>query len=179
MTPRHLSRQVLALESLKDAYRQRVNLALEIFGQGLWQNPNLQPSCFVLADATVWLKAAECTLGRWAWLNRLAQGEDDASLSARGELAREALTRCTREVESRLRRFDEELPHLRRGYYPPEIRAASLLFQQSVGAEQDLLTSQTAKAVGVPYAGDPEALGRLPGLLAPGTRPPAAGSGVE
>jgi len=29
-----------------------------------------------------------------------------------------------------LRRFDEELTHLRRGYYAPEIRAASLLFEQ-------------------------------------------------
>src|SRR5207248_965458 len=33
-------------------------------------------------------------------------------------------------VQNRLRRFDEELAHLRRGFYVPEIRAASLLFHR-------------------------------------------------
>src|SRR5439155_24203224 len=49
------------------------------------------------------------------------------------EVGRRALARCFSEIEHRLKRFDEELMHLRRGYYAPEIRAASLLLQQATG----------------------------------------------
>src|SRR6202011_5358042 len=39
--PAHLSREVLELEVLKGTIRQRLQAALTLFGQGLWQNPNL------------------------------------------------------------------------------------------------------------------------------------------
>src|SRR5262249_14794777 len=48
-----------------------------------------------------------------------------------GVVGRGALARCQAEVRQRLRRFDEELTHLRRGYYAPAVRAASLLFNQA------------------------------------------------
>jgi hypothetical protein len=50
--------------------RQRLQAALTLFGQGLWQNPNLQANCFLLAEAAAWIKAADSTLARLAWLSR-------------------------------------------------------------------------------------------------------------
>lgn len=41
------------------------------------------------------------------------------------------MARCCSEVRERIRRFDDELTHLRRGYYAPEIRAASLAFHRA------------------------------------------------
>jgi electron transfer flavoprotein-quinone oxidoreductase len=158
--PRHLGREALELEALKGDARQRVEAALEIFGQGLWQNPNLQANCFLLAEVAAWLKAADSTLYRLAWLSRLelAAGgqwaeEGGAAQQLPGEpageagkappdllaglqaplstgLAQRAFARCCAEVRDRLRSFDGELSHLRRGYYAPEVRAASLLFDR-------------------------------------------------
>jgi hypothetical protein len=42
-------------------------------------------------------------------------------------LGRRALARCFGEIGDRLRRFGEELPSLRRGYYAAHVRAASLV----------------------------------------------------
>src|SRR5207253_2551571 len=69
--PQHTGREALELEALKGDVRQRIEAALEIFGQGLWQNPSLQANCFLLAEMAAWLKAADSTLGRLAWLSRL------------------------------------------------------------------------------------------------------------
>jgi alkylation response protein AidB-like acyl-CoA dehydrogenase/flavin-dependent dehydrogenase/electron transfer flavoprotein alpha subunit/ferredoxin-like protein FixX len=128
--PDYLGRESLELEALKGEVRQRVTAALETFGQEVWQNPNLQANCFLLAESAAWLKAADSTLGRLAWLERQAQADESAEPLPKLELAQRALNRCNAEVRHRLRRFDEELAHLRRGYYAPEIRAASLLFDR-------------------------------------------------
>lgn len=158
-SPKHLSREALEHEALKGGLRQRVEAALALFGQELWQNPNLQANCFLLAEAAAWLKAADSTLGRLAWLLRGASDDTSAatditpkpegeSLSPRGEdrippslddvsrlaIARNALERCHAEIRERLTRFDEELTHLRRGFYAPEVRAASLLFDRDAHA---------------------------------------------
>jgi alkylation response protein AidB-like acyl-CoA dehydrogenase/flavin-dependent dehydrogenase/electron transfer flavoprotein alpha subunit/ferredoxin-like protein FixX len=128
--PGYLGPEALQLEAQKAEFRQRLVAALEVFGQELWQNPNLQANCFLLAEAAAWLKAADSTFGRLAWLDRQAQADENTVPSARFEVGRRALARCAAEVRQRLRRFDEELAHLRRGYYAPEVRAASLLFDR-------------------------------------------------
>jgi len=128
--PDFLGREALEMEALKGDVRQRISAALETFGQELWQNPNLQANCFLLAESAAWLKAADSTLGRLAWLERQAQADESAEPSPKLDLASRALARCNNEVRHRLHRFDEELAHLRRGYYAPEVRAASLLFDR-------------------------------------------------
>jgi alkylation response protein AidB-like acyl-CoA dehydrogenase len=128
--PNHLGREVLELEALKSTTRQRIDAALELFGQDLWQNPNLQANCFRLAEAAAWLAAAESTLFRLAWLSRQNLADDNAEPSPQVELGRRAFGRCGNEIRQRLRRFEEDLTHLRRGFYAPEIRAAALLFDQ-------------------------------------------------
>src|SRR5207302_997000 len=100
--PRHVGREALELEALRGSVRQRIEGALAMFGQELWQNPNLQASCFLLAEAAAWLKAAESTLGRLAWLSRVGQAEEDADSSPKIELARRALARAGAEVRERL-----------------------------------------------------------------------------
>jgi alkylation response protein AidB-like acyl-CoA dehydrogenase/flavin-dependent dehydrogenase/ferredoxin-like protein FixX len=128
--PLHAGSEAVQLEHLKRGFRQRVDAALALFGQGLWQNPNLQANCFLLAEAAAWLKAADSSLGRLAWLSRKT-AEDDGDASPKMMIGRRAVARCYAQVGDRLRRFDEELTHLRRGYYAPEVRAASLLFDRS------------------------------------------------
>ena len=127
----YLGPEGLELEALKEAVRQRTRTALESLGQQLWQNPNLQANCFLLAEAVAWLAAAESTLGRLAWLSRRDMADENAEPSPAIALARRALARCQLQVRQRLKRFDDELTHLRRGYYAPEIRAAALLFRQA------------------------------------------------
>jgi electron transfer flavoprotein-quinone oxidoreductase len=132
--PAHLSRDVLELEVLKGTIRQRLQAALTMFGQSLWQNPNLQADCFLLAEAAAWIKAADSTLLRLAWLSRqeVGAGDDGAGQDfVVSGVARRALAQCYREIQHRLERFEEELTHLRRGYYAPEVRAASLLFDEA------------------------------------------------
>ncbi|MBY0526414.1 MAG: FAD-binding protein [Gemmataceae bacterium] len=165
---RHTSREALDLETLRGGVRQRIDVAVGQFGQQLWQNPNLQANCFLLAEATAWLKAADSTLGRLAWLNRheLAAGEEDTPAEAmRGshwslvaEVGHRALTRCLSEVRDRLRRFDEELAHLRRGYYAPQIRAASLLFDRATKPQMPARpTSAIAKPLSILVVLEPSA----------------------
>jgi electron transfer flavoprotein-quinone oxidoreductase len=122
----YLSREALDFEALRLQFRQRVESAIEFFGQQLWQNPNLQANCFLLSESAAWLKAADSTLARLAWLERTSSADRPSS-----KVGRLALVHCFDEVRIRLKRFDEELMHLRRGYYAPEVRAASLLLQEA------------------------------------------------
>ncbi|HLJ94710.1 MAG TPA: FAD-binding protein, partial [Gemmataceae bacterium] len=129
-----MGREALELEALRREVRQRVGAASQFFGQELWQNPNLQANCFLLAEAAAWFKAADSTLGRLAWLERQIQADETAEPTPKLDLARWAVLRCVTEVRHRLNRFDEELAHLRRGYYAPDVRAATLLFDRVVQA---------------------------------------------
>src|SRR5207253_9070886 len=87
----HAGHEALELETLKNAVRQRSASAVETFGQQVWENPNLQPSCFLLAEAAAWLKAADSTLGRLAWL---ARRDEAAGEEPRGQNDAEAETRA-------------------------------------------------------------------------------------
>src|SRR5947208_2562784 len=75
----HLGREALELEALKLRFRQRLESAMELFGQELWQNPNLQANCFLLSEAAAWLKGADSTLARIAWLDLRQRIEDRES----------------------------------------------------------------------------------------------------
>jgi hypothetical protein len=128
--PRHVGREVLELEALKASFRQRFGAAAGAFGAGLWQNPNLQADCFALAEAAAWLKAADSTLGRVAWLSRAATPGDDDEPAPALELGRRALARCMAEVRDRLYRFEEDFTRLLNGYYAPHVGAAALLLDR-------------------------------------------------
>jgi hypothetical protein len=129
--PRHLGREALELEALKAEFRGRLDAARAAFGADLWKDTNLQANAFALSDAAAWLKAADSALGRLAWLAR-AFGADEADEAYPGrDVGLGALARCSAEVRDRLRRFDQDLMQLRRGYYAPHVRAASLLFDRA------------------------------------------------
>lgn len=129
-SPRHLGREALELEALAAGFRERLVAVHASFGAGLWQNSNLQVGFFALADAASWLKAAESTLGRVAWLERTVQEADEDAPAPQRDLGSAAFVRCCGRVWMLLRRFDEELVHLRRGYYAPQVRAGNLLLDQ-------------------------------------------------
>jgi electron transfer flavoprotein-quinone oxidoreductase len=128
----YLGPEALELEALKGDVRKQVRAAVETFGKQLWQNANLQANCFLLAEAVAWLAAAASTLGRLAWLSRREMADENAEPSPGIAVARRAVRRCQLEVRERLKLFDDELTHLRRGYYAPQVRAASLLFRDAV-----------------------------------------------
>jgi electron transfer flavoprotein-quinone oxidoreductase len=128
---RHLGRDVLELEALKADFRRRLLAAWQVFGEALGRNADVQASCFALAEAVAWLKAADSTLGRMAWQSRLRQAEERDEPAAQQDLGRRVLAHCHAEVRDRLRRFDEDLAALRRGYSAPHVRAAALLLAEA------------------------------------------------
>jgi flavin-dependent dehydrogenase len=125
----HLGREVLEVEALKAESRRRLLAAGQVFGEALGRNPDVQASCFALAEATAWIKAADSTLGRMAWLHRLQETEEGQESSTGLETGRRVLAHCHAKVRDRLFRFDEDLAALRRGYYAPPVRAAALLLR--------------------------------------------------
>jgi hypothetical protein len=129
LAPRHLGWETLELEAVKGEFLAELDRALAVLGRALWQDPNLQAAGLLLAEAAGWLAAADNTLGRVAWLG--LQTAEDSETPAGLTLGRRALTRCLDEVRLRLRRFAEELVHLRGGYYPAAVRAASLLLDRA------------------------------------------------
>ncbi len=127
---RNLERDVLELEALKAEFRKRLTAAWQLFGEALGRNADVQASCFALAEAAAWLKAADSALGRIAWISRLCQVEDGEEPAARQELGRRALAYCYAEVRDRLFRFAGDLASLRRGYYVPHVHAIGLLLHR-------------------------------------------------
>jgi hypothetical protein len=128
---RHLERDVLELEALKSDFRQRLTAVWQVFGEALGRNADVQASCFALAEAAAWLKAADSTLGRLAWVSRLCQAEEREEPAEQQDAGRRTLAHCFAEVRDRLFRFDEDLAALRRGYYAPHVYATTLLLRRT------------------------------------------------
>jgi hypothetical protein len=124
---RHMERDALELEALKADFRRHLTAGWNVFSVSLGRNADVQASCFALAEAAAWLKAADSALGRMAWLSRLCQAEDREEPVAHQDLGRRALAHCFAEIRDRLFRFDEDLASLRRGYYTPHVYASNLL----------------------------------------------------
>jgi electron transfer flavoprotein-quinone oxidoreductase len=123
-------RELTQLELIKFRVRQRALPAFSMFGQQLWQDPNLQANCFLLSEAVAWVAAADSTLARVAWLKRYARTHG-SDVAQRVELGQRAFYRCLGEIRSRLERFDVELEELRWWRHAPAVRAASLMFALS------------------------------------------------
>jgi flavin-dependent dehydrogenase len=127
LVPRHVGPEVIALEALKADFRQRLISTNALLGKAWAASADVQAVALPLAWAAAWVHAADSTLGRLAWLGRahLAEVPDDpAPLPAAG---RRAFARCLAAARACLHRLEEDCAGLRRGYWPPPIRAAALL----------------------------------------------------
>jgi electron transfer flavoprotein-quinone oxidoreductase len=127
LVPRHVGPEVIALEALKADLRQRLISAAALLGKAWAGSADVQAVALPLALAAAWVQAADSTLGRLAWLGRahLAEVPDDpAPLPAAG---RRAFARCLAAARACLHCLEEDFAGLRRGYWPPPIRAAALL----------------------------------------------------
>jgi alkylation response protein AidB-like acyl-CoA dehydrogenase/flavin-dependent dehydrogenase/electron transfer flavoprotein alpha subunit/electron transfer flavoprotein alpha/beta subunit/ferredoxin-like protein FixX len=156
--PGYLGVEALELETLRIDLRRRLTSAVDSFGGELWQNPNLQADCFLLSEAAAWFKTAESALARLAWLERQALEDDGAEPSVKLAIGLRAFARCCLAVKLRLRRLDEELAHLRRGFYAPEIRAASLLFDRTeIAVKPPILPKEVTQPLSILVIVEPSA----------------------
>jgi flavin-dependent dehydrogenase len=130
LVPRHVGPEAIALEALKAELRQRLEAAAALLGPFWAGSAAVQAVALPLAGAAAWLRAADSTLGRLAWLARarLAEMPDDpAPLPVAG---RRAFARCLATARACLHRLEEDCAGLRRGYWPPPVQAAALLVQR-------------------------------------------------
>ncbi len=127
LVPRHVGPEVIALEAVKADFRQQLARTAALLGKSWAGSPEVQAAALPLGRAAAWLLAADSTLGRLSWLARthLAETPDDPTpLPAAG---RRAFSRCIALARTCLHRLEEDCASLRRGYWPPPIRAAALL----------------------------------------------------
>jgi electron transfer flavoprotein-quinone oxidoreductase len=131
--PRHLGPEALELEALKAEVRRQVETIMELLSGKQAPDLGLRLLGFALAGAVAWLWAAESALGRLAWMGRarLAQMPDDPDPLP--PVGRRAFAQCLLEVRTRVERLEEDLAALRRGYAPPQARAAALLVAEAAG----------------------------------------------
>jgi electron transfer flavoprotein alpha subunit len=155
--PRHQGTEALAVQALKVEVRTLVSEGVANFGAGLWQDPSLQPEGFLLAEAVAWLKAADSTLGRLAWVARREATDDDTPPSPAVYLGRAALRFCTAQVRECLRRGRDGLSRLRRGQYAPAIHATSLLFHHATPAHV-WSTSKATRLLSILVIVEPQAV---------------------
>jgi electron transfer flavoprotein-quinone oxidoreductase len=127
VVPRHVGPEVIALEALKGDFRRQLARAAALLAKSWAGSPEVQAAALPLGGAAACLLAADSTLGRLAWLARthLAEAPDDpAPLPAAGH---RAFARCLALARACLHRLEEDCASLRRGYWPPPVRAAALL----------------------------------------------------
>lgn len=110
-----------------EQFRVRLTFAGRQFGGGLWQNPNLQPTVFLLSEGAMWILAAQAAAGRLLWLANRSPAAD-LTLGLR------AFDRCLAELERRLNWFDDEWAGVLAGRYAPVIRAADLMLDEAAHA---------------------------------------------
>jgi electron transfer flavoprotein-quinone oxidoreductase len=145
---RHVGPEALALEALKTDVRRQTEVVLEMLGGPHGTEPGLRLLGLALAGSVAWLWAADCVLGRLAWIARARMAEAPDDPSPLPPAGRRAFARCLDEARTRLRRLEEDLSALGRGYWPPQARAAALLLglpgQRFFEEKRQSLVSQNA-----------------------------------
>ncbi|MER3414695.1 MAG: hypothetical protein C4297_00575 [Gemmataceae bacterium] len=130
-------------------------------GAELWQNPNLQPDGFLLAEAIAWLKAADSVCARHAWLRRRLQAQSDPAEVVHTyrrtlDLLDEACALCLGEVERRLQAWGAALQRLEQGYYHPVIAAGARLLRSHAAARDIGMENRTEAPVRILTVLEPE-----------------------
>jgi hypothetical protein len=135
LRPRHVSPEALEMDALKGQVRRQAAEVMPLLSRPD-ADAGLRLLGLALAGSVAWLWGADCTLGRLAWISRTrlaVASEEPEALPAAGQ---RAFARCLAEIRTRVQRLDEDLVALRRGYEPPQARAAGLLLagQKSASA---------------------------------------------
>jgi hypothetical protein len=128
LVPRHLSPEALELEAVKAEVHRPLQATLEFLRGMNGADCGLSLLGFALASTAAWMWAADCTLGRLAWIGRTRLDQMPDEPTPLPPVGRRAFERCLMEVRTRVQRLEEDLAALRRGYPPPQARAAVLLF---------------------------------------------------
>jgi alkylation response protein AidB-like acyl-CoA dehydrogenase/electron transfer flavoprotein alpha subunit len=126
--------QAQGLKETKALLKKRIGEVLQVFGQQIWQNPGFQAAFFKLADITGFIKVMEATLGRTQWLlTNIADGAPAEDVRHRELALQTAVNYCERasqEVKSLDDALQKEFALLKQGIYPPNIRVATLVFEE-------------------------------------------------
>jgi electron transfer flavoprotein-quinone oxidoreductase len=122
--PRHLSPDALELEARKTDFRLRLAALLPILAAIPAGTPGRLALQAPPAETAAWLLGADAALARLAWLSRKRQAEEPDDPTPLPQAGRRAFALCLAEVRARLRRIDDHLLALRRGYWPARARAA-------------------------------------------------------
>lgn len=124
-SPRHLAPEALDLEAAKTDFRHAWAVTNEVWARTDRKEKGPWVLGLALAQAAAWLWAAECVLGRLAWISqRLAEATHDEALLPDEGL--HGLGTCLRRARNQLQRLNEDLAGLRRGSWPPVVRAVRL-----------------------------------------------------
>ena len=112
------------IEDAKRSLMSRLDEAADAFGSVIWENVNLQPCFFRLAEIAGLIKVMDAVLYRLEWL-----AAHDVPDEYRDRLARAsalALARCTVRIETLDRRFTASYAYVQDGRYPPEVQLGFL-----------------------------------------------------
>ena len=151
-----LTAQAQVLKTTKALLKKRIGEVLQTFGQQMWQNPGFQAAFFKLADIAGFIKVMEATLGRTQWLLTNIADQSLPEDVRHRDLAMQATTgyfeKAGREVQSLDATFLKEFALLKQGIYPPNIRVATLVFEEHEHATTDvgaaLVAARSAKPRG-------------------------------
>ncbi len=135
------SSEIASLESSKHRLFRVLDETVKLFGPQIWNNPNFQPTFFPLAEIAGLIKVCDSVLGRTLWLASNITGSREPSdkrhLQLAETCAQNVLAKSFAEIERLFHRVEHQLdPNehyheiLRRGFYPPEIRIATLALRE-------------------------------------------------
>jgi electron transfer flavoprotein-quinone oxidoreductase len=129
-----LASEVATLRDAKRKLRQRLGEVLQVFGQQIWQNTGFQAAFFKLCDMAGFIKVMESTLRRTHWLLNNIDDDAPAEDVRHRERAVETTASYVQRVGAELHALDAglaaEFDLLRKGIYPPNIRVATLVFEE-------------------------------------------------
>lgn len=135
------SSEISLLEACKTRLFNILEDATRVFGSQIWNNPNFQPIFFPLAEIAGFIKLCDSVIARTLWLESNLADSTAATDRRHLQLAEAAsqnfLAQTFAEIERLFARVHRQLdpdehyqPILRRGFYPPEIRIATLALRE-------------------------------------------------
>ena len=122
------------IEDAKRSLMSRLDEAVDALGNVIWENVNLQPCFFRLAEIAGLIKVMDAVLYRLEWLASHDVPDEYGDRLAKASLL--VLARCALRIETLDRRFTVSYAYLQDDRYPPEVQLGFLSLDPN-GAEAE------------------------------------------